>query len=295
MGQIKWYKRDPSAALGGMMGLSLEDRGAYNTVLDLIYSRDGNLPDDDRFIAGWMGVDVRVWRRIKQRLIDLGKLYIADGIVRNERADVEVLSALSRVGSARDAGKASGNARRYKSNQQSRENNDLERTDDPTDRERNLELTTTTPRIEEEAKASPSARARAKPPRSTGVDIPLPDDWIPNLGPAAQAIVDRWPPGLLERDELAFRSHAKANGRLAKDWDAAFRTWITKTEQRRIDHGQHRQNAQPDRRDGAIKALDRIIDQGDFGESASDARRRDLGGGGEVLPLALPAARAVRG
>lgn len=94
MGVIKWYKRDPSAALNGMMELSLEERGAYNTVLDLIYSRDGKLPDDDRFISGWMMVDVRVWKRIKATLISRKKLYVEDGFIRNERADVEVAEAL---------------------------------------------------------------------------------------------------------------------------------------------------------------------------------------------------------
>ena len=39
MGTLKWYKRDPDAALSGMFELTLEERGAYNTILDLIYSR----------------------------------------------------------------------------------------------------------------------------------------------------------------------------------------------------------------------------------------------------------------
>lgn len=123
MGQIKWYKRDPSAALNGMMELSLEERGAYNTVLDLIYSRDGNLTDDDRFIAGWLRVDVRVWKRIKSTLIERGKLYILDGCLRNERADVEVLAALSRVASASDAGRASALSKASKSKRKSSKNN----------------------------------------------------------------------------------------------------------------------------------------------------------------------------
>lgn len=125
MGQIKWYKRDPSAALNGMMELDLQERGAYNTVLDLIYSRDGNLPNDDRFIAGWLRVDVRVWKRIKTTLIDRGKLFIADGMIRNERADVEVLAALSRVASASDAGRASARSKIDKSDHTKRKNNDL--------------------------------------------------------------------------------------------------------------------------------------------------------------------------
>ena len=42
MGTLKWYKRDPRAALAGMMKLTLEECGAYNKILDLIYLRGGN-------------------------------------------------------------------------------------------------------------------------------------------------------------------------------------------------------------------------------------------------------------
>jgi len=103
MGRIRWYKRDPDAALAGMMILTLEERGAYNTILDLIYSHGGELCDDQRFIAGWLRCDVRVWKRIRARLIDLKKLYLQDGVLRNSRADAEVDEALSRVLSARHA------------------------------------------------------------------------------------------------------------------------------------------------------------------------------------------------
>jgi len=41
VGKVRWYKRDPNAALTGMAGLTLEERGAYNTILDLIYANDG--------------------------------------------------------------------------------------------------------------------------------------------------------------------------------------------------------------------------------------------------------------
>lgn len=111
MGRISWYKRDPDAALSGMFELTLEERGAYNTVLDLIYSRANELPDDDRWIAGWLRVDVRVWKRIKRVLIERGKLYLDEGTIRNARADVEVLSALSRVTSAQEAGLTSARSR----------------------------------------------------------------------------------------------------------------------------------------------------------------------------------------
>jgi uncharacterized protein YdaU (DUF1376 family) len=111
MGDIKWYKRDPDAALQGMMVLTLEERGAYNTVLDMIYSNQGKLIDDDRFIAGWMMVDLRVWKRIRTRLLELGKVYLVDGFLRNSRADKEVDAALDRVASAQQAGRASASKR----------------------------------------------------------------------------------------------------------------------------------------------------------------------------------------
>lgn len=107
MGDLRWYKRDPDAALAGMAVLSLEECGAYNLVLDLIYSREGNLKDDDHEISRLLRCDIRVWKRIRRRLIDLEKLYLSGGKLRNARADKEILAALHRVASAAEAGRAS--------------------------------------------------------------------------------------------------------------------------------------------------------------------------------------------
>jgi uncharacterized protein YdaU (DUF1376 family) len=97
MGNIRWYKRDPSAALTGMPNLTLEECGAYNIILDLIYDRGGAIDDDDRFIAGWLRVHVRVWRRLRRRLIELDKIYVNGPTLRNARADREVEAAQNRI------------------------------------------------------------------------------------------------------------------------------------------------------------------------------------------------------
>lgn len=94
MGKIRWYKRDAGKAYGGMMVLTLEERGAYNTVLDLIYMNDGAVADDEREMARRVGCDVRVWRRVRARLIELEKLYVVDGTLHNPRADIEVQKIL---------------------------------------------------------------------------------------------------------------------------------------------------------------------------------------------------------
>ena len=62
---MKWYKRDPNAALAGMAGLTLEECGAYNLVIDAYYARDGHLPDDDYLVSRILHCDPRCWRRLK--------------------------------------------------------------------------------------------------------------------------------------------------------------------------------------------------------------------------------------
>lgn len=108
MGRLNWYKRDPKAALTGMMVLNLEERGAYNTVLDLIYDNDDHLPDDDHFISGWLGCDVRVWKRIKASLIAKEKLTTSDGLLQNFRATSEVDVALRMLDQKAHSGRSGG-------------------------------------------------------------------------------------------------------------------------------------------------------------------------------------------
>lgn len=175
MGQIKWYKRDPERALKGMFGLNLEERGAYNTVLDLIYLRDGNLPDDDRFIAGYLGVDVRVWRRIKTRLIGLDKLFVKDGLLRDEVADAVVDEALRRVGAARDAGNASAAKRARKSNAENQENKDV----GATGVEAGDATGVSTNKSKREKKREPGGSLPPTPQHTRASDWPDLPEWLP--------------------------------------------------------------------------------------------------------------------
>lgn len=95
MGTLKWYARDPRAALTGMMELTLEERGAYTTILDLIYAHDGEL-EDNNAVLPWLRVKAQTWRRLRAQLLSKGKLYVRDGCLRNERADEEVRKALTK-------------------------------------------------------------------------------------------------------------------------------------------------------------------------------------------------------
>jgi hypothetical protein len=81
--------------------------------------------------------------------------------------------------------------------------------------------------IRSKREAVPS-RARPVPvavPAPSSEGVPLPATWAvtPRLRAEAEAIV----PGVdVDAEESAFRDHAATHGRLAHDWDAAFRKWF---------------------------------------------------------------------
>lgn len=93
-----FYRRDPNKALSGMIGLSLEERGVYNTVLDMLYQTWRPLEDDRRYIANWCGCAVQKLNPIIARLLERGRLitfeeggrtYISDEAFEVERKAVK--------------------------------------------------------------------------------------------------------------------------------------------------------------------------------------------------------------
>src|SRR5260221_7587188 len=91
--KMKWYKRDPSAYLAGTRMLTPEQRGIYNDVLELLYARDGDLPDNDRFMSRCCSIRPQTWRRIKGELMNVGKICVENGKLTANRVQTEVISA----------------------------------------------------------------------------------------------------------------------------------------------------------------------------------------------------------
>jgi hypothetical protein len=103
---MKFYKRDPDRALAGMAALNSAQRGIYNSIIDLLYARDGILPcandDDDRRIAKNITVDIREWRCIKRQLMELGKIRITnEGLLDANGVAIGLRSATDRSEIAR--------------------------------------------------------------------------------------------------------------------------------------------------------------------------------------------------
>lgn len=119
MGRIEWHKRRHEKELDDArdLKLTLEQRGALVTITDLIYKHVGDLRDDGRYIAGQMGVDPRVWKRVREQLITLGKIHIEEGRLCNGDAGAGVLAALDAIASSAHAGRSKGSKYRSQSGQ----------------------------------------------------------------------------------------------------------------------------------------------------------------------------------
>jgi uncharacterized protein YdaU (DUF1376 family) len=87
MARYHWYKRDPDAALAGMLELTLQERGAYNTIIDLLYARDGDVKDDDNMLLAALGCHGNEWRAVKSKLVAKGKIWVEDGKLHAKRVD----------------------------------------------------------------------------------------------------------------------------------------------------------------------------------------------------------------
>lgn len=106
MGERPWYRRFPSNFIHGTIGYTLEQRGAYSTVLDMIYDRGGPIHDDAHHIAGVLNCSVRKWGMLRTKFIADGKLLVlADGRLMNPRADKEIAKAVSQHAIAQLSGK----------------------------------------------------------------------------------------------------------------------------------------------------------------------------------------------
>lgn len=104
MKRENFYRRDPGAALQGMASMTLEERGVYNTVIDLLYLTWRPLEDNRGYIAGHCGCAVQKLNPILNRLIEKRKLirfevdgehYISNAKFEEERRSVKGVTTRS--------------------------------------------------------------------------------------------------------------------------------------------------------------------------------------------------------
>ena len=109
MGKSPYHFRYHDDALRGYRKLTLEERGAYTTLLDLMYSEQDYLVENERILAAEMGVSTRKYRSLRDSLLRKGKIYYIDrGILSNRRFEHEMARRYERSVQAKLSGRTGG-------------------------------------------------------------------------------------------------------------------------------------------------------------------------------------------
>lgn len=228
MSGLEWYPRNAARALEGMRRLTLEQRGAYNTLLDLIYSRGGPVPDDDRWLAGYMGVSVRKWLIIRADLISAGRIVAREGrqgpVLSDELAEIEIEKQTTRRRVNAESGRIGGE-KSSKRIPEIKENKDINQANAQAIAQASLKLETETVEIESKSEAIASVaqapRARVRATRR------CPADWAPSPDFLSRLAEEGFSPADVEREIENIRDHPFKTPRT--DWDATARTWFRNT------------------------------------------------------------------
>jgi uncharacterized protein YdaU (DUF1376 family) len=92
---MPYHRRYHGDALQGYRKLTLEQRGAYTTILDLIYDEGGPIDRNERWLAGELNCSLRKAKVILDELIQLRKIYVTvGGKLSNHRAESEIENSL---------------------------------------------------------------------------------------------------------------------------------------------------------------------------------------------------------
>jgi uncharacterized protein YdaU (DUF1376 family) len=210
-----YHKRYHSDALSGFMALTLEERGAYQTLLDMMYDRQGPLIDNERLLAGYMNCSIRKWRQLREDLIAKGKIRInSAGQITNDRAEKEIESASKThrklIESGAKGGRVSAEIKKKANENSETDEASLKGGSSP-------------------AQAIPDTRYQRKRDTSVSPKRGLPDGWEPQpFGPETDTwqILAGWSIADCDRELAAFRDHHRAKGSKFSDWQAAWGTWV---------------------------------------------------------------------
>lgn len=208
---INWYGDD---ALVGMSALSLEEKGLYITIISMIVSDGGPVPEDEDRIARFAGCSKRKYRSVRDALIEKGKIDVRDGFVRQNRAESELNSRRKLAESGANGGRKSAEQREKDS-----ENNEDPPSEGDADASKKSQAPYHTSPEEEDSPLPPKGgrkrRSALPTDRPSKEDVAWADQYWRQRGHRANM-----------RDVIeGFRNHHLGRGTLSADWSASWRTW----------------------------------------------------------------------
>lgn len=116
---IPYFNFYPSDFMHGVRGLTAQEVGIYTMVLCRIYEENGPVAYHAARLAAYCGCKEKVLASTVERLVDLGKLSLRDGLLSNARAEAEIEHRNRAVKNSSQAGKVSAEKRQQNQRQTS--------------------------------------------------------------------------------------------------------------------------------------------------------------------------------
>lgn len=112
--RIPYFDFYPSDFMHGVRGLSAQEVGVYTMMLCRIYEENGPVEYHVMRLATYCGMRESTFVKTVEKLIELGKLELVDGMISNHRAEAEISSRAHKLKINSKAGKASAEKRQQK-------------------------------------------------------------------------------------------------------------------------------------------------------------------------------------
>ena len=109
--RIPYFDFYPSDFMHGVRGLSAQEVGVYTMMLCRIYEENGPVEYHVMRLATYCGMREATFVKTVEKLIELGKLELVDGMISNHRAEAEISSRAHKLKINSKAGKASAEKR----------------------------------------------------------------------------------------------------------------------------------------------------------------------------------------
>lgn len=112
--RIPYFDFYPADFMHGVRGLTAQEVGIYTMLLCRIYEENGPVQLHPARLSAYCGTRESVFLKAFERLVDLGKFTVAEGMISNARASLEIESRERKLKLNSHAGKISAEKRQQK-------------------------------------------------------------------------------------------------------------------------------------------------------------------------------------
>jgi len=116
--RVPYFNFYPADFMNGVRGLTAQEVGVYTMILCRIYEESGPVEYHVRRLATYCGMREATFSAVVEKLVDLDKLQLVDGMLSNRRAEGEIQKRADGLKIASKAGKASAEKRQQNQQQE---------------------------------------------------------------------------------------------------------------------------------------------------------------------------------